>query len=52
VEKRFGFFLSTNQIIIYKNKKKKTEQKKAVAYRWSALADEGGPAAAPWTCAA
>jgi len=34
------------------NQEKENREKKAAAYKWSALADEGGPAAAPWTCAA
>jgi hypothetical protein len=29
-------------------RKRKTEEGKAAAYEWSALADDGGPAAAPW----
>jgi hypothetical protein len=44
---KFGFFYQPDY-----EKKKKIEEKEATAYRWSALADGGGPAAAPWTCAA
>jgi hypothetical protein len=29
-------------------RKRKSEEGKAAAYEWSALADDGGPAAAPW----
>jgi len=45
VEKKFGFFYQPDYNYI---RRKKTEEKKAAAYKWSALADEGGPAAAPW----
>jgi hypothetical protein len=34
------------------NREKRNREKKAVVYQWSALADKGYPAAAPWTCAA
>ena len=47
MEKKFGFFYQPDYNYI---RRKKTEEKKAAAYKWSALADEGGQAAAPWTC--
>jgi hypothetical protein len=42
--RQFGFFPI--------NQEKENGEKKAATYKWSALADEGGPAVAPWTCAA